>query len=100
MFTVRTKLANALFATELQRRLDREGIPIIILSLHPGCVNTGASAFPKNALEGTQPTSSQEGYQAYAQQKRGIIGFIWSWFGNLFLLFIHASQFSAVGGGQ
>ncbi|KAJ3475072.1 hypothetical protein NLI96_g12075 [Meripilus lineatus] len=64
---VRTKLANALFATELQRRLDREGIPIIILSLHPGCVNT-------------------EGYQAYAQQKRGVIGFIWSWFGNLFLL--------------
>ena len=36
-----SKLANILFAKELQRRLDREGVPIISLTLDPGVVNTG-----------------------------------------------------------
>jgi hypothetical protein len=37
----RTKLANMLFAAELQRRLDAEGSQIIVLSLSPGAVSTG-----------------------------------------------------------
>ncbi|KAF7561025.1 hypothetical protein G7046_g3116 [Stylonectria norvegica] len=32
------KLANALFAKELQRRLDEQGVPIISISLNPGGV--------------------------------------------------------------
>jgi len=40
----RTKLANMLFAKELQRRLDADNIPIISLSLHPGGVATEGSA--------------------------------------------------------
>ncbi|KAF9223134.1 NAD(P)-binding protein [Gyrodon lividus] len=35
-----TKLANILYASELQRRLDAEGSPITVISLHPGSVNT------------------------------------------------------------
>ncbi|KAI0635316.1 NAD-P-binding protein [Trametes polyzona] len=35
-----TKLANVLFAKELQRRFDAEGVPITVLALHPGSVNT------------------------------------------------------------
>ncbi|KAG8878540.1 hypothetical protein FRB97_002409 [Tulasnella sp. 331] len=37
-----TKLANILFAKELQRRFDLEGIDGVSISLHPGGVNTGA----------------------------------------------------------
>ena len=32
---------NILFAMELQRRFDDEGVPIIVSSLHPGGVDTG-----------------------------------------------------------
>ncbi|KAF2798650.1 short-chain dehydrogenase [Melanomma pulvis-pyrius CBS 109.77] len=40
------KLANVLFAKELQRRLDAQGVPILSLSVHPGAVGTnGAAAF-------------------------------------------------------
>ncbi|OJT02819.1 hypothetical protein TRAPUB_6675 [Trametes pubescens] len=35
-----SKLANVLYAKQLQRRLDFEGIPITVLTLHPGAVNT------------------------------------------------------------
>ena len=39
------KTANALFAKELQRRLDADGTPILSISLHPGGVGTeGARA--------------------------------------------------------
>ncbi|KAG9037158.1 hypothetical protein FRB95_006712 [Tulasnella sp. JGI-2019a] len=37
-----TKLANILFAKELQRVLDRDGVDATSISLHPGGVNTGA----------------------------------------------------------
>jgi NAD(P)-dependent dehydrogenase (short-subunit alcohol dehydrogenase family) len=35
-----TKLANILYASELQRRLTAAGSPITVISLHPGVVNT------------------------------------------------------------
>ncbi|KAL1939523.1 hypothetical protein VTO73DRAFT_9834 [Trametes versicolor] len=35
-----SKLANVLYAKQLQRRLDLEGIPITVLALHPGAINT------------------------------------------------------------
>jgi hypothetical protein len=43
-----SKLANILFGTELQRRLDAEELPIITTSVDPGPVNTkgGMSIFP------------------------------------------------------
>jgi NAD(P)-dependent dehydrogenase (short-subunit alcohol dehydrogenase family) len=43
-----SKLANVLFATEFQRRLDKESIRIISISVHPGTVGTdgGLSVFP------------------------------------------------------
>ncbi|KAG0702662.1 NAD(P)-binding protein [Suillus ampliporus] len=41
-----TKLANILYACELQRRLTAVGSPIIVISLHPGTVNTTFSDRP------------------------------------------------------
>ena len=43
-----SKVANTLFASELQRRMDSEGVPIISISLHPGVVATdgGMGLFP------------------------------------------------------
>jgi hypothetical protein len=43
-----SKLANILFASELQRRFDSENIPIISTSLNPGGANTegGMSVWP------------------------------------------------------
>ncbi|KAI0790325.1 NAD-P-binding protein [Abortiporus biennis] len=38
-----SKLANALFAKELQKKLDEEKVPILCLSLHPGAVKTERS---------------------------------------------------------
>lgn len=35
-----SKLANVLYAKELQKRLDEGGVPIIVCSLHPGHVNS------------------------------------------------------------
>ncbi|KAK7403407.1 hypothetical protein QQX98_010820 [Neonectria punicea] len=39
-----TKLANVLFASELQRRMDEDGVSIISLSLNPGTVRTEGAA--------------------------------------------------------
>jgi len=36
----RSKLANILFAKQLQRHFDEQKIPILCLSLHPGAINT------------------------------------------------------------
>jgi hypothetical protein len=43
-----TKLLNILFASELQLRVDAQGIDLISISLHPGVVSTGGllSLFP------------------------------------------------------
>jgi NAD(P)-dependent dehydrogenase (short-subunit alcohol dehydrogenase family) len=38
-----TKTANILFSSELQRRLDKEGTPIIVTAPHPGAVRTEAA---------------------------------------------------------
>jgi len=35
-----SKLANILYASELQRKLSAEGSPITVVSVHPGAVNT------------------------------------------------------------
>ncbi|KAF8132514.1 hypothetical protein EV363DRAFT_1328669 [Boletus edulis] len=35
-----SKLANILYASELQRKLSAQGSPITVVSLHPGAVNT------------------------------------------------------------
>jgi len=47
-----SKLAGVLFSGELQRRLDADNIPITVISVHPGGVNSGWSdhaTFPKLA---------------------------------------------------
>ncbi|KAF9457627.1 NAD-P-binding protein [Collybia nuda] len=41
-----TKFAGVLFTEELQRRLDAERVPIIVMALHPGNVNTFANSMP------------------------------------------------------
>jgi hypothetical protein len=49
---VLTKLADMLWSNELQRRLDAEGVPIVVIPVHPGGVNSGWNEdlpFPKLA---------------------------------------------------
>ena len=41
-----SKLANILFTTELQRRLDAENVPALSITLHPGGVSTGEPNIP------------------------------------------------------
>ncbi|TFK72482.1 NAD-binding protein [Pluteus cervinus] len=48
-----TKLANILFANELQRRFDEDNIPILVMSLHPGLVFTFAEVLPLRVI--TEP---------------------------------------------
>lgn len=48
-----TKLANLLFTNELQRRLDEKGVPILVISLHPGVVFTFAELLPLRVI--TEP---------------------------------------------
>ncbi|KZP08213.1 NAD-binding protein [Athelia psychrophila] len=44
-----TKLANVLFSKQLQQRLNAEGVPIIVISLHPGVFLTDGF---KSAIKG------------------------------------------------
>lgn len=48
-----SKVALVLFATELQRRLDAQGIPIVTLSVHPGSVHTEGLVSVNNFFIGT-----------------------------------------------
>jgi NAD(P)-dependent dehydrogenase (short-subunit alcohol dehydrogenase family) len=41
-----SKLANILWSNELQRRLSAEGLSIIVISVHPGSVNTFVDRVP------------------------------------------------------
>ncbi|EKG13734.1 hypothetical protein MPH_09200 [Macrophomina phaseolina MS6] len=65
----KSKMANVLFAAELQRRMDAEGVDIISISLNPGPVKTQGAAdvlpfmvrpmvwlFFKDPAEGAQTT--------------------------------------------
>ena len=61
----RSKLANILFAKQLQRRLDSDGVPITVLAVHPGAVNT-------------------EGFRKDPSNKRFIIGPIQKFVCDLF----------------
>ncbi|KAI9152361.1 Short-chain dehydrogenase/reductase [Paramyrothecium foliicola] len=60
-----TKLANVLFASELQRRMDAENVKIISLSLNPGTVRTDGAAqampFMVRPLVGLLFTEPQRG---------------------------------------
>ncbi|KAI0777279.1 NAD-P-binding protein, partial [Trametes elegans] len=54
-----SKLANTLFAKQLQRKLDGEGAPIIVTSLHPGSVFTeGVQADPTLSLPIIKPITT------------------------------------------
>lgn len=48
-----SKAALILFATELQRRLDAQGIPILTMSVHPGSVYTEGLVSANNFFIGT-----------------------------------------------
>ena len=48
MAYAQSKLANLLFTTEFQRRLDATGVPVLAMAAHPGYANT--------ALQGVGPT--------------------------------------------
>lgn len=39
-----SKLMGMLRVKELQRRLDEDGVPILVMGVHPGVVNSGASS--------------------------------------------------------
>lgn len=43
-----SKLANALFASELQRRSTAKGLPVISMSLHPGVIKTNLTRYQNN----------------------------------------------------
>lgn len=36
-----SKLMGVLYVKELQRKMEAEGVPIIVMAVHPGIVNTG-----------------------------------------------------------
>ena len=57
------KLTNVLFASELQRRLDAQGVPILSLSVHPGGVATnGALGFLGSDNVSNPPMSLQPSF--------------------------------------
>ncbi|KDQ58065.1 hypothetical protein JAAARDRAFT_129282, partial [Jaapia argillacea MUCL 33604] len=43
-FNRMSKLANILWCKELQKHYDAEGLPIIVMAIHPGDVDTGLSS--------------------------------------------------------
>ncbi|PCH41725.1 NAD(P)-binding protein [Wolfiporia cocos MD-104 SS10] len=60
-----TKFMGMLYVKELQRRFDTEGVPIVVLGVHPGVVNT-------------------EGVQAYAHSVGPILSPIYTFIANTF----------------
>ena len=49
-----SKLMNLLWVSELQRRLDEEGVPITLMTVHPGTVSTGTRPlYIENAITKT-----------------------------------------------
>ncbi|PCH39170.1 NAD(P)-binding protein [Wolfiporia cocos MD-104 SS10] len=60
-----SKFMGMLHVKELQRRLDEEGVPIIVLSVHPGVVNT-------------------EGVQAYTHSVGPVLSPIYTFIANSF----------------
>jgi NAD(P)-dependent dehydrogenase (short-subunit alcohol dehydrogenase family) len=45
-----SKLANILFAKELQRRFEAEGVQAVAIAVHPGRVLTGALSYFQNTF--------------------------------------------------
>jgi NAD(P)-dependent dehydrogenase (short-subunit alcohol dehydrogenase family) len=63
-----SKLANLLFTSELQRRLDLTGIPILALAAHPGYASTNLqSAAPRMRGSSLQETFTELGNRVFAQ---------------------------------
>lgn len=61
-----SKLMGMLYVKELQRRLDEEAVPILVMAVHPGFVNSGAHMHVRR-LPKTVLMATADGVQAYAR---------------------------------
>ncbi|CAN1189736.1 Short-chain dehydrogenase TIC 32, chloroplastic [Linum perenne] len=80
-----SKLANILYAKELARRLEEDGVNITVNSLHPGSIVTNllryhsfinllAHVFVKFALKNVQQGAATSCYLALHPQVKGVTG--------------------------